>query len=83
MGLLSALFKMTKCFLKFTELNISPEVESFIAGCASSMALLLTNEKELSLLKMIIYPRVIEVILNALAEKGYLRNFKYSEILAY
>ena len=49
----------------------------------SSTAFLLANMSELDLMKIIIYPRTVEVLLNLLAEKGYIKNFKYSEVLAY
>ena len=49
----------------------------------SSTAFLLANKSELDLMKIIIYPRTVEVLLNLLAEKGYIKNFKYSEVLAY
>ena len=32
----------------------------------------------MSLLTMIIYPRVVEVIFRMLYQKGYIRDFKYS-----
>ena len=44
---------------------------------------MLTNERELNLLKMFLYPRVLEVIFKKLHEKGYIRPFKHYEIVAY
>jgi len=49
----------------------------------SSVSLMLTTQKELNLLKMIIYPRALEVTLKMLKEKGYIRDFKHSEIIGY
>ena len=47
------------------------------------MSFLLVNEKEMSLIKLVLYPRAIEVLLKLLAEKEIIRNFKYSEIIGY
>jgi hypothetical protein len=44
---------------------------------------MLASEKELNLIKMILYPRAIEVILHMLRENGYIRDFKYSSVMAY
>ena len=78
-GLLSSLFKMTKCLLNFRKngFKISDETSSFIAGCVSVLALMLVNEKELSLLKIIIYPRAIEFIVNELLARGIIKKFEF------
>jgi ribosomal protein S8 len=41
------------------------------------------NDKELALLSMLIYPRVIEVIVKIMHKKGWIRDFKYSDIILF
>ena len=45
--------------------------------------MLLTNERELNLLKTFLYPRVVEVIIRILVEKGYIKPFKHYDFVAY
>ena len=49
----------------------------------SSLAILLASPGEQSILKLLIYPRVIECIFQLLCEKGYLIKFKHGDVLAY
>ena len=59
-------------------------MRTFASGFLASIFLqLLTNERELTLLKMLIYPRVIEILLNLMVERKLMKDFKYSEALAY
>lgn len=59
------------------------ELQLIYILAVSSLSFSLANEKELTLLSMIIYPRVIEVLVRILKEKGFVKDFKYADILVY
>jgi hypothetical protein len=44
---------------------------------------MMANDRELNLMKIFIYPRVIEVFLKLLAERGIVKSFKYQETIGY
>ena len=61
-GLFSAVFKLTRCLLnKYCE-NMHPRVKSFIAAMICSFSLQLATQGEQNVLKLLLYPRIIECI---------------------
>mmetsp|Transcript_48254 Transcript_48254/g.35436 ORF Transcript_48254/g.35436 Transcript_48254/m.35436 type:complete len:120 (+) Transcript_48254:408-767(+) len=48
----------------------------------SSTALLMAQPSELNLLKVLLYPRALEVIYNWLKEKGYVKPIRFGEALS-
>ncbi|CDW84492.1 UNKNOWN [Stylonychia lemnae] len=71
------------CSMNGLNIQLRSQYKQFIAGALSSLSLSLANEKEISILTMIIYPRATEVIYKMMVQKGYLREFKHSDILAF
>jgi hypothetical protein len=55
--------------------------EVFAAAFMSSLSLLLAKSGDLNLLKVVIYPRVIEAIYNILKNNGIIRPIKYGEAI--
>lgn len=43
----------------------------------------LANDKEMSLLSMVIYPRVFEVLIKLLQKQGWIKDFKHSDIVMF
>ena len=82
-GLFSGLFKLTKCLLNRYCQDMHPRLKSFIAGIVCSFSLQLATQGEQSVLKLLLYPRVIESIFQFLCEKGIITKFKHGDILAY
>ncbi len=83
-GLLSALFKLCKCiFNRPLFANIDQRVKVFISGMIASLALRLATSSEVTMVKLLLYPRVIECIFQYLCEKGLIKKFKHGDIFAY
>ena len=82
-GLFSGLYKLARCLLNRFYPNLKTEYKTYISGMISSLALLLANPGEQSILKMLIYPRALECLFQLLCEKGYLVKFRHGDILAY
>lgn len=82
--MLSLLFKATKCLLNrplFDKIHNS--IKIFIAGMIASLAIKFATLQEVTMIKLMLYPRVIECIFQYLCEKGIIKKFKHGDILAY
>ena len=82
-GLFSLFFNIPKLIMRKLNFNLSPQKEGFICGLFSSLALLFATPGEVSIIKLVIYPRVIECIFEILCEKGILKKFKHGDIFGY
>ena len=82
-GLFSGLFKFTRCLLNKYCPNMSPRLKAFISGMICSLSLQLATQGEQTILKLLLYPRVIECIFHFLCDKGYIKKFRHGDILAY
>ena len=65
----SGLFNLFRYFLQSLSIKIDLYYELFIAGCLSSFALHHLQPTELSILKVIVYPRAIENIWSIFKDK--------------
>ena len=81
-GLFSALYKFTRCILRYLKIKIDKDLEVFLASAISSISLLIATRSDLNLLKIFIYPRAIEALYNLSIEKGLIRPIKHGEFLA-
>ncbi len=61
-GLFSGVFKLTRCLLNRHCQSMHPRLKAFISGVMCSFALQLATQGEQTVLKMLLYPRVIECV---------------------
>lgn len=62
-GLVSALFKLSKCiFNRPLFAKIDQRIKVFVSGMIASLALRLATSSEVTMVKLLLYPRVIECI---------------------
>ena len=83
-GLFSGLFKASRCFLNKFCPSWDPLLKSFIAGIVCSLSLQLASSGEQSLIKLFLYPRILESLFHFISdEKGWVKKFTHGDILAY
>ena len=83
-GLLSGLFKLTRCILNRDAFSqVDGRLKIFLQGIICSLALQLASKSDLAMLKLMIYPRVIECIYHYLRDQGVIPVFKHGDILLY
>lgn len=82
-GLFSGVFKAVRCVLNNYFPSMHPRLKAFISGVLCSFALQLGTQGEQTVLKLLLYPRVVECCFQFLCEKGLLFKFKHGDILAY
>ena len=49
----------------------------------SSLAVMAATSGEVKILKMIVYPRIIDYLYHILKERGYVKDFKYGDVIIY
>ena len=85
-GLFSLFFNVTRYVLRKVmgkDNKMGEQYEGFICGLVGSLALFFANSGEMSLVKLVVYPRAIECLFELMVERGILRKFKYGDIIAY
>lgn len=64
-------------------MKMSLDLEVLIASMVSSFALHLLHQKDMNLIKILVYPRAIEAVYSLLKEKGYVKPIPYGETLSH
>ena len=82
-GLFSAIYKISKLAIKKLNLKLTNQQANFISGMLCTSAFMFATKAEIKMIKLLVFPRVIECIYHILCDKGYCVRFKHGDILAY